>query len=142
MQQLLACGSALQAAPLSGPLLLQFYAALHMSNVLGSRVKQLQLGAKATVTAARTIGLLLGAGRSCLVQLAHGWPAPQLAVLLKEQVWAMRLLVEKAAIAVSERGQACEWTPPDAVVGWLSAAVAAAEVLAAHPGGAADESSH
>ena len=134
-QQLLACGAALQGGPSFCARFRQLTAALIMLTVTARALETSQLGTAAAAGLASCVGLLLGAGRTCLLQMIALQRTSQLTPGLTSQLQGnvmgqaelMRVLFDAARGAGVGSQLAGEFAAPPAVTSWLAALAEAAE---------------
>lgn len=119
VQQLLACGEALLAAPAALPAIYQFETALHLAVVLYNCWLWLPLGPAEAAVMNRCVNLLLGAGRKFLQQAAGGCPYGQLTGSPVLQGMLMRCLTDASARAGIQSQLASQAAPPRRMTSWL-----------------------
>lgn len=134
-QQLLACGAALQTGPSFCARFRQLTAALTLLAVAVRALETPQLGTAAATGLASCVGLLLGAGRTCLLQMIALQRTSQLTPGLTSQLQGnvlgqaelMRVLFNDACGAGVGSQLAGEFATPQAMAFWLAALADAAE---------------
>lgn len=126
----MAYGDAVVAAPISLVKLQDVNAAVRLVGIALFEVQKLHLDPTAVLSLASSIGLLLGAGRSCLADFPDDWPATLLSDALLIHMGTMSRLLDAAEDADVRSQLASVCAAPHAMKAWLSTAAAATDRVA------------